>query len=160
MNNQQTENPESQIAAIKKPLLPKGCLILLFGVLIACMLPLLINTVIVFFHQVNWNFAGIDSYSIELGFYGPGGQPIQTNVVGKGKIVSSTIDGPIQPIDGPSFLRLTVNDLFSRAYGCIIYTFCRVKFDDKYGYPINIGGGFLEPSYIIAQNLEPIQIEG
>lgn len=136
---------------------------LLFGVLTICMLPIVINTVIVFSNQVKWSLGQIKSYSIELGYYGlGGGQPLQTVVVEDGQFLQSIIsferDGKTVTIvdyDGSGFLDLTIDELFSEAYGCFIYTFCRVQFDEIYGYPKSIGGGFLESGWIISRNLEP-----
>jgi hypothetical protein len=127
-----------------------------------CLMPIVINTLNIFYNQRKWDSRKIESYSIELGYYGiGGGQPVQTVAVKDGKLVRSTIsftrDGKAITEEGFGFLNITVNDLFSRAYGCFVYTFCHVEFDADYGYPSQIGGGFIESGWISARNLEPIK---
>ena len=155
MSNQQTENPENQTAVPKKSLLPTGCLILLVAAITFCMLPILINTVTVFFNQIKWHSAQISNYRITVGIAGPGSQS-QTVIVQDGKFSKSTSNFLRDRQDGIPALNLTVDDLFSHAYTCFIYQLCRVEFDEVYGYPNYVGGGFIETGGFYANSLEPI----
>jgi len=134
---------------------------LLVAAITVYMLPILINSVIVLYNQIRWNSRHLDNYTVEIGYYGPGGEPLQTVIVKDGKLVHSTVsftrDSKTKIDEGFPFLNLTVNDLFSRAYRCFIYTFCRVEFDEVYIYPSYVGGGIFESAWITAGNLEPIK---
>ena len=119
------------------------------------MSPIVINAINVFHHQQKWNSAQIDNYTVEIGYYGLSGLPLQTVVVRDGALVQSTNNFLRDRQDGIPALNLTVDDLFSHAYTCFIYQLCRVEFDEVYGYPSNVGGGFTESGGISARNLQP-----
>lgn len=128
---------------------------LLFGVFTVCMLPIVVNTVAVFYNQIKWHSAHLSAYRITVGIAGPGSQS-QTVIVQDGKFAKSTTNFYRDRQDGIPALNLTVDDLFSHAYTCFIYQLCRVEFDEVYGYPNYIGGGFIETGGFYANSLEPI----
>ncbi len=128
MSNQQTENPESQITAPKKLLLPKRCLILLVAAIIVCVAPLSLPKLTTVVNQIKWHTSGITDYSISVVAVGVAVWPANLAVpVLKGK---------------QEVRKISVDELFLLAYECFL--FCSVNYDPVYGYPTQISKGFIE----------------
>ncbi len=132
-----------------------GCLILLGCLVFLLLLPIIINTIRVAINQLKWNNAHITNYSITIVYAIPVWMPPQTTVVQNGKVIKVVQDGKTQELPSTSGLVLLVDDLFSQAYGCFIYRFCSVEYDEQYDYPTWIGGGFIERSGINVVKFEP-----
>lgn len=127
MSNQQIENSENQITAPKRPLLPKGCLILLIAAIVVCVAPLSLPKLTTVVNQIKWHTSGLTDYYV--------------SVIAVGYAVwPDDIGSPILKEQEPP--KISVDRLFLLAYECFI--FCSVNYDPDYGYPTQITRGFIE----------------
>jgi hypothetical protein len=160
LREQNKENSESESQPDKRSGLPCSCASALILVVLLCSLPIILNTVNTLLNQIKWSNWGIDDYSIALALVGPGGQSPENVMVQDGKITEAYIqyidaNGEAKSYPGYPLLHLTVMDLFNKAYGCFLYNLCHVEYDENYGYPMRIGGGFIEFSWIEVVSFEP-----